>query len=48
MVSEKFLEVIFIGSLDNNADLFTKNVMGELYEKHLSKIVFTFDMKDDN
>ena len=48
MVSERFLEVIFVGSLENDADLFTKNVKGEIYEKHSSKIVFTFDMKDDD
>ena len=44
MVGDKFLEVIFVGSIDNDADLFTKNVKGDLYEKHSSKIVFSYDL----
>jgi len=47
MVGEKFLEVIFVGTIDNDADLFTKNVKGDLYEKHSSKIVFSYDLSEE-
>ena len=46
MIGDKFLEVIFVGSLDNDADLFTKNVKGESYEKHSSKIVISYNLFD--
>ena len=40
MVEEKFLDVVFVGRIYNDADLFTKNVKGDFDEKHSSKIVF--------
>ena len=47
MVGEKFLEVIFVGSIDNDVDLSMKNVKGEVYKKHSSKIVFSYDLSEE-
>lgn len=38
-VEDKFLEIIFVRSEDNDADIFTKNVSGELYDKHSRKMI---------
>jgi len=38
-VEDGFLKVIFVRSEDNDADLFTKNVKGELFEKHSKKMI---------
>jgi len=46
LIEEGFLEVVFVGTLDNDADLFTKNVKGELYDKHSEKIVYAMDELD--
>lgn len=35
------IKIVFVRSKDNDADLFTKNVTGELYHTHSSKLVFT-------
>ena len=48
MVGEKFLEVIFVGSIDNDVDLSMKNVKGEVYKKYSSKIVFSYDLFEEN
>jgi hypothetical protein len=29
-----FLKIVFVNSKDNKADMFTKNVSSELYDKH--------------
>src|SRR5210317_1055697 len=46
LIEEGFLEVVFVGTLDNDADLFTKNVKGDLYEEHSKKIVHEMDELD--
>ena len=34
------VKIIFVRSKDNDADLFTKNVTGELYKTHSEKIIW--------
>ena len=48
LVEDKLLEVVFVGTLDNDADLFTKNVKGELYEKHSEKMVHVVEIDVEN
>jgi hypothetical protein len=38
-VEDEFLRIIFVRSADNDADLYTKNLGGELHGKHASKNV---------
>ena len=38
-VLSKFLKIEFVRTTENTADLFTKNVSGELYRKHASKLI---------
>jgi hypothetical protein len=38
------VKIIFIRPEDNDADIFTKNVSGELYDKHGEKLIW--DKKD--
>jgi len=33
-VGEDFIKIIFIRTKDNRADIFTKNVVGDLFDKH--------------
>ena len=41
MIIDGFLKVIFVKSEENDADLFTKNLPGELHHKHSGKLVGT-------
>ena len=36
---EGFIKVIFVKTDENDADLFTKNLDGEKYEKHSEKLI---------
>jgi hypothetical protein len=36
-IEDGVLKVVFIGSEDNSADIYTKNIMEFLFEKHSSK-----------
>ena len=38
-VMDGFLKIIFVKTVDNDADIFTKNVSGELYKKHSGKML---------
>jgi hypothetical protein len=40
IVEEGIVKIIFIKTADNDADLWTKNVTGELFEKHSNKVVW--------
>jgi len=33
-VKDGFVEIIFVGTKENRADIFTKNLNGELHDKH--------------
>ena len=38
-VQDGFIKVIFVKSEENDADLFNKNLNGELHWKHASKLI---------
>ena len=38
-VHDGFIQIIFVRTRDNDADIFTKNLSGELHERHASKMV---------
>ena len=38
-VEDGFLKIRFVRSEDNDADIFTKNLKGELHEKHMRKMI---------
>jgi hypothetical protein len=38
-VQDKFLRIIFVRTADNDADIFTKNLPGELFKKHARKMI---------
>jgi hypothetical protein len=38
-VMDGFLKIIFVRTADNDADIFTKNLTGDLHEKHCDKMV---------
>jgi len=40
-VIDGFLKIIFVRTADNDADIFTKNVGGDLHDKHRAKMVVT-------
>jgi len=45
-VEDGFIKIIFVRTADNTADIFTKNVTGDLHDKHTEKLVWTEeDMK---
>jgi hypothetical protein len=37
------IKVVFVRSEDNDSDMMTKNVAGNLYEKHAAKVLCTRD-----
>jgi len=37
-VEDGFIKIIFVRTKDNTADVFTKNVVGELFDKHTSEL----------
>ena len=38
-VFDKFIKVIFVKTENNDSDIFTKNLGGDLHERHLSKMI---------
>ena len=38
-IDENFLKIVFVRSEDNDADIFTKNTSGDIFEKHKEKMV---------
>jgi hypothetical protein len=38
-VQDGFIRIIFVRTKDNDADIFTKNLSGDLHSRHASKIV---------
>jgi len=45
-VEDGFIKIIFVQMADNMVDIFTKNVTGDLHDKHTEKLVWTEeDMK---
>ena len=38
-VYDGFIQIIFVRTKDNDADIFTKNLSGELHDRHASKMV---------
>ena len=48
LVENKFLEIIFVNTKMNDADIMTKNLGGELYETHSGKLVYAVDIVDEN
>jgi hypothetical protein len=38
-VDEGFIKFVFVGTKDNDADLFTKNLSGESHDRHGDKMV---------
>ena len=36
-VEDGFIKIIFVKTADNDADIFTKNVNGETYDRHAKK-----------
>ena len=44
-VEEGFLKIIFVRTFDNDADLFTKNLNGDIHKKHTDKMVEEKTMK---
>jgi hypothetical protein len=38
-VQDGFIHIIFVRTKDNDADIFTKNLLGDLHSRHASKIV---------
>ena len=39
-IEDGFIKIIFVRTGDNKADIFTKNVVGELYDKHTNDMVW--------
>jgi hypothetical protein len=38
-IEDGFIQIVFVGTSDNDADIFTKNVSKETYEKHIVKFL---------
>ena len=38
-IEDGFIKIIFVKSEDNQADIFTKNVNGDIYDKHLKECI---------
>jgi len=43
-VEDGFIKIIFVRTKDNRADIFTKNVVGDLFDKHTEE--FTWKAND--
>ena len=39
-MEDGFIKIVFVRTQDNKADVFTKNVMGELHDKHTGGMVW--------
>jgi hypothetical protein len=47
-VEEGFIKIIFVGTKDNNADIYTKNTSGEIHDKHTKKLMGTEEHMKEN
>ena len=45
-IEDGFIKIIFVQTGDNKADVFTKNVVGELYDKHTNDMVWKAEEMD--
>jgi len=45
-INDGFIKIIFVRTGDNKADIFTKNVVGELYDKHTNDMVWKAEEMD--
>jgi hypothetical protein len=39
MIVDGFIKIVFVRTIDNDADMFTKNVNRETYNKHVGKFL---------
>jgi hypothetical protein len=42
-IEDGFIQIVFVKSCDNDADLFTKNVSKDIYHKHVGKFLGKLD-----
>jgi hypothetical protein len=42
-IEDGFIQIVFVKSCDNDADLFTKNVSKDIYNKHVGKFLGKVD-----
>ena len=52
-VFDNFIKVIFVRANDNDADIFTKNISGELHDRHAKKMIIQkgqvkYDLQNDS
>jgi hypothetical protein len=47
-VEEGFIKIIFVGTKDNNADIYTKNTSGEIHDEHTKKLMGTKEHIEEN
>ena len=40
-IEEGYIKIIFVKSEDNSADIFTKNVNGDVYRKHVDEYLMS-------
>ena len=45
-IEDGIVKIVFVKSKENDADIFTKNVSGDVYGEHFPKIVW--DKRDDS
>jgi hypothetical protein len=43
MIVDGFIHIIFVRTIENDADLFTKNVNRETYDRHVGKFLGTYE-----
>ena len=39
-IEDGFIKIVFVHTTDNKANIFTKNVVGDLHDKHTSDMVW--------
>jgi hypothetical protein len=47
-VEEGFIKIIFVGTKDNDADIYTKNTSGEIHDEHTKKLMGTKEHMEEN
>jgi hypothetical protein len=43
MIVDSFIQIVFVRTIENDADLFTKNVNRETYDRHVGKFLGTYE-----
>jgi hypothetical protein len=43
MIVDGFIQIVFVRTIENDADLFTKNVNWETYDWHVGKFLGTYE-----